>query len=165
MPNSLPFLQDPEKFLRSYFWGCNQGYTLSLRCKQQLDQMRSFQGGGLTPNLPTAFSEQIIELLLDCFVHTKVCSRCRAIEKIACQQGYELIKARDIAFENAFRFEIKSRDDSPNQERVEIGFDMETAQQQLVHHRNGCQECTLKQPRGRYSLAVWNIEAARSQRL
>ncbi len=107
----------------------------------------------------------MIESLLECYVHTKVCSRCKAIEKITCQQGYELMKARDIASDNAFRMEAESREDSPSQERIEADLDMELAQQKLVHHRNGCQECTLEQPRGRYSLAVWNIETARSQRL
>ena len=39
MLNSLPFLQDPRRFLQSYFWGCNQGHKLSLRCRHQLEQI------------------------------------------------------------------------------------------------------------------------------
>jgi hypothetical protein len=170
MPNSLPFLQDPELFLQSYFWGCNQGHQLSLKCRQQLAQMPS------TPEQPRSAkpdaqgSERMMESLLDCYVHTKVCVRCGPMEAVACQKGYELAKERDSAFDEVFRLgvtggHLDDRDDSLGERELHAVFNKEFAQREFVLHMSNCQECSVKPPRGRYSLAAWNIEAARSQRL
>jgi hypothetical protein len=115
-------------------------------------------------------SEKIMEAVLDCYVHTKVCARCEPIEKVACQLGYQLIKERDTAFEEAFRMGLNDRmlEDTPNDsltaEQLQAVFHKDFAQQQFLQHMRSCEVCSLKQPRGRYGLAAWNIEAARSQR-
>jgi hypothetical protein len=169
MPNSLPFLQDPERFLQSYFWGCNQGHQLSLKCRQQLAQTRA------VPTLASAkpevqLSKPMMESLLDCYVHTKVCVRCEPMEGVACQKGFELAKERDSAFDEVFRMGIKDgrlddSDDSLGNRELGAVFNKDFAQREFVLHMSNCQECSVKQPRGRYSIPAWNIEAARAQRL
>jgi hypothetical protein len=170
MPNSLPFLQHPERFLLSYFWGCNEGHHLSLKCRQQLARMQAVPEHPRSAKLGSQLSGQMMESLLDCYVHTKVCVRCKPMETIACPKGCELAKARDSAFDEAFRLKTKDGrlddwDDSMDDRELHAAFTKEFAQQEFLLHLNDCPECSVKQPRGRFSLAAWNIEAARSQRL
>jgi hypothetical protein len=168
MLNSLPFLQDPRRFLQSYFWGCNQGHKLSLRCRQQLEQIPADSQDAMADSRT---SEKILESVLDCYVHTKVCARCEPIEKVTCQRGYQLIKERDTAFDEAFRMGLTDRilsdtpGDSLTEEQLQAVFNKEFAQKEFLQHMGSCELCALKQPRGRYSMAAWNIEAARSRRL
>jgi hypothetical protein len=170
MPNSLPFLQDPERFLQSYLWGCNEGHQLSVKCWQQMTQVPAIQPRAHSANSKSQISEHMMESLLNCYVHTKVCVRCEPMETITCQKGYDLARERDSAFDEAHGLGVNNErlndpDDSLGDRELRAVFNKEFAQRDFVLHLSNCQECSVKQPRGRYSLAAWNIEAARSQRL
>jgi hypothetical protein len=168
---NLPFMQDPNDFLRSYFWGCNEGHKLSVRCKHQIE--RSTSGSRETQDSKSYLqsSREVVDSVLDCYVHTQICSRCVSMEKVTCQQGYELMEERDSASDHAIRMGVSDggfdahRIDSMSQEQIQAAFNKAVAQEKFLQHKGCCEVCTLKRPRGRYSIAAWNIEAARSQRL
>jgi hypothetical protein len=168
---NLLFMQDPDHFLRSYFWGCDEGHKLSVRCKHQIE--RSTSGSGETQGSKSYLQSgrEIMDSVLDCYVHTQICSRCVSIEKVTCQQGYELMEERDSASDEAIRKGVSDGDfdahriGSMSQEQIQAAFNKAFAQEKFLQHKGCCKVCTLKRPRGRYSIAAWNIEAARSQRL
>jgi hypothetical protein len=169
MPETLLFLQDPHQFLQSYFWVCNQGHTLSLRCKDLLNRILSIQPDANYVESAALLSNQLMESVLDCYVHTKVCFRCEPIDRVPCQQGYELILARDIALDEARRMAIDDRPTavaapSLSEEQLKAAGERELTRQQFLLHMTTCHQCTTEQPRGRYGLAAWNIETARLQR-
>jgi hypothetical protein len=170
MLDTLPFLQDPKRFLQSYFWGCNVGYELSLTCKLQIEQAAAV---ALTAGEGTRFlaEERFRESLVDCYVHTKVCRRCQSIENVTCKSGYQLLKERDAALDESFRVVATEETKSDSEEfnslvrLVPPAFKRHAAQQKFLDHIESCAKCSLKPPRGRYSIAAWNIEVARSQKL
>jgi hypothetical protein len=167
----LPFMQDPDHFLRSYFWGCNEGLELSVKCKHQIEQSPrdNCEAQGLKSHLQS--TSKIMDSVLDCYVHTQICQRCVSIEKVTCQQGYELMEERDCASDYAARMGAGDesidarRTGSISQEQIQAAFNKSLAQEKFLRHKNSCEVCTLKRPKGRYSIAAWNIELARSHRL
>jgi hypothetical protein len=167
----LPFMQDPNHFLRSHFWGCDQGYKLSVRCKHQLELSLPSDPETQTSRSYVQSFGEIMDSILDCYVHTQICPRCVSLEKVTCQQGYRLMEARDSASDAAARMGIidGSLDvdliESMSQEQIEASFNKTFTQEKFLYHKNSCEVCTSKQPKGRYSISVWNIEVARSQRL
>jgi hypothetical protein len=167
----LPFMQDPDHFLRSYFWGCDEGHKLSVRCKQQMERATSGdrEVQGLKTYRPLA--KGAMDSLLDCYVHTRICSRCISIENMPCQQGYQLMKARDSASDRAVRLGVGDESSKPyhiesmSPERIQAALDKVFTQKELLHHESNCEVCILNRPKGRYSILAWNIEVARSHKL
>lgn len=161
---NLPFLQDPRRFLQSYFWGCNQGYKLSSRCRQKLDDIAAAEGA-----VPEFEREDLMESLLDCYVHTKACPRCEPLDNVACQRGYELTRERDLALDEAVAMGVAGRspasglDDQFTAEQLQAIFNQAFAEQRLLQHQRSCEACGAKHPQGRYSIAAWNIETARAR--
>lgn len=167
----LPFMQDPDHFLLSYFWGCDEGYKLSVRCKHKIEGSRPGNEETQGSKFYLQSIREMMDSVLDCYVHTHVCRRCVCMEKVTCQRGYELMEAQDSASEQAVRLGVLDGSldahqiESMSQEQVQVAFDKVFAQEEFLHHKNSCKVCTLKRPQGRYSIAAWDIEVARSQKL
>jgi hypothetical protein len=167
----LPFLQDPDHFLCSYFWGCDEGHKLSVRCKHKIERSlhKNCEMPGSKPYLQSI--REMMDSVLDCYVHTQICPRCVSMEKVTCQRGYELMETRDSASDQAAKLGVKDRNldarqiESMTPEQVQASFNKAFAQEKFLHHKSGCEACTLKGPQGRYNIAAWNIEVARSQKL
>lgn len=163
---SLLSHQDPKQFLQSSSWGCSTWHHLSSRCRLRLERLHSAES--LSSEDLNLLQDQFAESLLDCYVHTRVCYRCKPTTTVACRLGQELVQTRDSAIAEARRLGVESMTlshGSLDPEQQEILTIRELAERQLLHHMRDCEECSTTRPLGRFSVPVWNIEAARLQRL
>lgn len=181
-PQGHPFVEQSFHFLQSYFWGCKEGYKLRTTYKQQIEQslrdgrqpgaerlenmeMKHWKAGAFLPYPDRRMQNSF----LDCYAHTQICTRCVSVEKLSCKEGYFLMEERDSALDltSGFGIGFKIDDSRPTVEPIQeqheaLLFNTATAQRRFLDHRNTCPICIMKPPIGRYTIAAWNVQAARA---
>ena len=158
-----------------------EGYELRTAYKQQIEQSlrdgikpgtEFFENWEMKNGRTAAFlphsNRRIKNSFLDCYAHTQICTRCVSVEKLACKEGYFLMEERDSEFDrnSGLGIGFKTDDPHPNgelsQEQQVALFNTTKAQQRFLDHRNNCPVCIIKPPIGRYTIAAWNVQAARA---
>ncbi len=156
MSTSLPFLPDPNRFLRSRLWSCHEGRYLSAECARQVEQFRATESSGQRPD--TLAVGRMTSAFIDCYVHARICGRCVPVQQFVCEKGYELMRQSRAALANAAHpSQSGNREQGPTVSQSNV----EACLEEFWRHRDGCEVCAAKCN----SLPVWNIEAALSQQM
>ena len=149
--------QEPKQFLQSHVWGCDTWHDLSYRCRQRLERLSHPES--LSSAEFQLLQDQFAESLLDCYVHTRVCSRYKQSERMAkarhkaAQEAQSPEADAPLQLQGALHTEEQDASDKP-------GF----SQHRSTRLTRKLDEHSTTRPTARFSVPAWNIEFARSQR-
>ena len=143
--------QDSKELLQSHVWGCDAWHALNSRCKELLNSLYHSDSVS-SADLPL-LQERFAESLLDCYVHTRVCSRCTPSQTVATARGKVTDQVRRIGH--------GAWTPSSSQEDAESS----TPASVTSSHRQDPDHSGSARRFGHFGVPAWNIEVARSQRL